>query len=386
MFQIYCCDQIAKAGLERFGTAYALTDTFSLADAVLVRSTSLQETFFSTNLKVIARAGAGVNNIPLQRCTEQGIVVMNTPGANANGVKELVLAGFLLAGRNLVEGIEWVRRQEDLKELAKKTEQEKKRFKGTELKGKTVGVIGLGAIGSQVAEMAAGLGMYVLGYDPYLSQDAAEKLSGSIKRVTDLHMLLSKSDFITLHIPATEQTKGMVDREWLLQMKPQAVLLNFARDSICQEQDVLTALEQERLAYYVTDFPNRYVAGKQRCIVIPHLGASTKEAEEACAVMAVTEVMDYLEFGTIRNAVNYPECDMGARKGTSRLAILHTELPNLYAQLLDAIQKEGMHIVQSVTNAKAGAAYTLLDLEEKMPKKALEHLQNIAGVQRIRII
>lgn len=386
MFQIYCCNQISKIGLERFGTDYTFSDTISLADAVLVRSASMYDMCFPKNLKVIARAGVGVNNIPLQRCTEQGIVVLNTPGANANGVKELVLAGLLLAGRHILEGIDWVRQQENRSEIAKRTELEKKQFAGMELKGKTIGVIGLGAIGSQVAEMAAGLGMHVLGYDPYLSQEAAEKLPKRVKRVSELYALLQQSDFLTLHIPVTEQTKKMVDREWILQMKPQAVLLNFARDCICQEQDVLAALDAGRLSYYVTDFPNAYVAGKKRCIVIPHLGASTKEAEEACAVMAVTGVQEYLERGTLKNAVNYPDCDMGICKGNSRIAILHKNIPKLQEMLQDSIHRNGIDIVQSVTNTKAETAYTLIDLETYASKQCIEHLQKTAGVQRIRQI
>lgn len=386
MFQVHCLNPISKTGLNKFGDNFLLTQSITEAHGILVRSASMHTYPFSESLLAIARAGAGVNNIPLQKCTEQGIVVFNTPGANANAVKELVLAGLLLSCRDILGGIQWVAEHKDLPDIAKQTEREKKAFAGIELKDKILGVIGLGAVGIRTANAAEALGMKVLGYDPFLSVDHAWSLNQNIEHVTDINDLFKRCDFITIHVPASEQTRGLIGKEAISHMKPDAVILNFARDSVCDEAAVLEALKEGRLRKYVTDFPNTKTAGVNHCIVLPHLGASTIEAEEHCAVMAVTELMEYLENGNILNSVNFPSCQMGRCKTACRIAVLHKNIPNMVSGLTGCITNAGIHIAESVHHSKNDAAYTMLDIETPLPELVIRQLRETNGVMRVRII
>ena len=311
MFKYNCLNPIASVGLDLFSNDYEKVEDLGQADAALVRSAAMHDLELPDCLLAVARAGAGVNNNPLDKCAEKGIVVFNTPGANANGVIELVFAGMLYASRDIVGGIEWVQREKDQEDIDKLAEKLKKQFAGCEIMGKKLGIIGLGAIGSMVANAAASLGMEVYGYDPYISIDAAWNLSRTIKHSKSLDEIYSKCDYITVHVPLLDSTKGMINKEAISKMKDGVVLLNFARDLLANEADVLEALKSGKVARYVSDFPNPTTAGQPGCIVIPHLGASTEESEDNCAKMAVEELMDYLENGNIRNSVNYPACDMG---------------------------------------------------------------------------
>ena len=311
MYQYYTMNAISGVGLSRFSGQYVQTNTPENADLVLVRSADMHEMKLADSVIAVARAGAGVNNIPVADFAAQGVVVFNTPGANANGVKEMVFAGMLLAARDVVEGINWVREQRKDPEIAKKTEKEKKRFAGSELSGKKLGVIGLGAIGVLVANAAVHLGMDVYGYDPYISVDAAWNLSRSIKHINNVEQIYSECDYITIHVPLMDSTRGMIGRDAIALMKPSAVVLNFARDLLVDEEAVIEALDEGRLHRYVSDFPNSVTAGHAKVILSPHLGASTTESEDNCAKMAVRQLMDYAENGNIANSVNYPRCDMG---------------------------------------------------------------------------
>lgn len=386
MFQVGCLNTISEKGLNILGEGYHLTKDIHKAEVLLVRSASMHELEIPSNVLAIARAGAGVNNIPLERCSEQGIVVFNTPGANANSVKELVLAGLLLASRDVLGGIEWVVQHREDKDIAAKTEAVKKRFSGKEIQEKTIGVIGLGAVGSKVANAAVHLGMHVLGYDPYLSVDAAWNIHQNVEHVTELKALLQRSDFITLHVPATECNKNMINEASILQMKAGVVLLNFARNQLCDETAILKALESGKIARYVTDFPNSNVAGHPKCIVLPHLGASTNEAEENCAIMAVKEIKDYLEYGTIQHAVNYPDCSMGACKGVCRITILHRNIANMISRLTACIGTNHINISEFVNKSRGAYAYTMMDVEQPISKEILQQLRNLDGVLKVRTI
>lgn len=332
MYQYHCLNPISNVGLEQFSGKYMETSGMEKADVVLVRSAAMHEMEFGENLKAIARAGAGVNNIPLERCAEEGIVVFNTPGANANGVKELVIAGLLMASRDIVGGIQWVQEYEEDGNIAKQAEKKKKAFAGCEIEGKKLGVIGLGAIGVLVANAATHLGMDVYGYDPYISVDGAWQLSRSIHHAKTVDELYKECDYITIHVPAMESTKGMIEKNAIGLMKDGAVVLNFARDVLVNEEDMVDALLSGKIRRYVTDFPNDTIAGVKGAIVIPHLGASTEESEDNCAKMAVREVMDFLQNGNIKNSVNYPDCDMGIHDGGTRITILHRNVPNMIGQ------------------------------------------------------
>ena len=382
--RIYCLNNIAKVGTDRFREGYTLTDTLADAAGVLVRSADMKETVFPDGLRAIARAGAGVNNIPLERCAEAGIVVFNTPGANANSVKELVLCGMLLAARDVAGGIGWVKANAGDEAIAKSTEKAKKAFAGHELKGKTLGVIGLGAIGVLVANAAVGLGMQVYGYDPYLSVKAAWNLSPAVRRAEKVEELYAVSDFVTIHVPATPATKGMVNADAIARMKDGAVLLNFARDSLADEKAVAEALASGKLSRYVSDFPNPVSAAMDKAIVIPHLGASTEDAEDNCAVMAVDEMQDYLDNGNIRNSVNYPEVNLGVCETAARVAILHRNIPNILAQLTSFFGGQGLNIENMANKSRGEYAYTLLDLSAPMPHDTVEKLRAIEGVLRVR--
>ena len=386
MFQLHCLNPISKIGLDRLNGKYALTEDVNAAEGILVRSAVMHDMELPKNLLAVARAGAGVNNIPLDKCAQNGVVVFNTPGANANGVKELVIAGLLLASRDIVGGINWVSANKDDEAIAKDAEKQKKQFAGFEIQNKTWGVIGLGAIGIKVANAADALGLQVMGYDPFISEDAAWNLSRSVKHVTNLDEIYSKCDFITIHVPAMDSTKGMIGRDSISKMKPNAVILNFARDILCDENAVLEALDTGKIARYVTDFPNPKTAGHAKCIVIPHLGASTAESEDNCAVMAVNEMMDYLENGNIKNSVNYPACDMGVCKTVGRIAVFHKNVVNMISQLTTCIGGAGINIAEFVNKARGEVAYTMMDIEQHVTPEVIAKLESIDGVFKARII
>ena len=383
---IYCLNQIAKVGTDQFRPGYSLVDTLEPAAGVMVRSADMKEMVFPAGLRAIARAGAGVNNIPIERCTEEGIVVFNTPGANANSVKELVLCGILLAARDVAGGIHWVQENREDEAIAKSTEKAKKAFAGSEIKGKSLGVIGLGAIGVLVANAAVSLGMKVYGFDPYMSVRSAWNLSPLVSHAEKVEEIYANCDFVTIHVPAMASTKGMIGAEAVSQMKQGAVLLNFARDSLVDEQAVAAALAEGKLKRYVTDFPNPVSAKMEKAIVIPHLGASTDEAEDNCAVMAAQELQDYLDNGNIHNSVNYPEISAGVCETEARVAILHRNIPNMLSQITTFFGSQGLNIDNMANKARGDYAYTLLDLTHPMPRDTVERLKEIDGVIRVRRI
>ena len=386
MKKIHCLNAIASVGTDIFDENYELTDNINEADAIMVRSAAMGDMEFSKNLLAIARAGAGVNNIPLGRCADAGIVVFNTPGANANGVKELVICGMLLAARDVVGGIEWTRSIKDSDTISKDVEKGKKNFAGGEIKGKKLGVIGLGAIGAEVANAAASLGLDVLGYDPYISVNSAWRLSRKIKHITDINEIFKDCDYITLHVPLTNDNKGMIGKDSIAEMKDGVVILNFARDLLVDDDEMEKALESGKVARYVTDFPNTKSAKMEKAIVIPHLGASTQESEDNCAVMAATELVDYLENGNIKNSVNFPSCDMGVCQVEGRVAILHKNIPNMIGQITSAFAKNGYNISDLTNKSKASRAYTLIDIESKASEKLVDELNAIDGVLKVRVI
>ena len=386
MKKIHCLNAIASVGTDIFDENYDLTDNINEADAIMVRSAAMGDMEFSKNLLAIARAGAGVNNIPLERCADAGIVVFNTPGANANGVKELVICGMLLAARDVVGGIEWTRSIKDSDTIAKDVEKGKKNFAGGEIKGKKLGVIGLGAIGAEVANAAASLGLEVFGYDPYISVNSAWRLSRKIKHITDINEIFRNCDYITLHLPLTNDNKGMIGKDSIAEMKDGVIILNFARDLLVDDDEMEKALESGKVARYVTDFPNTKSAKMEKAIVIPHLGASTKESEDNCAVMAANELVDYLENGNIKNSVNFPSCDMGVCQAEGRVAILHKNIPNMIGQITSAFAKNGYNITDLTNKSKGTKAYTLIDIESKASDKLVDELNSIDGVLKVRVI
>lgn len=387
MLKYHCLNPIAEVGLERFTENYTTAANEADADAILVRSAGMHEMEFSSQLKAIARAGAGVNNIPLDKCAEQGIVVFNTPGANANGVKELVIAGMLLAARDIVGGIHWVEENEEDGDIAKKAEKQKKQFAGTELDGKKLGVIGLGAIGVRVANVATHLGMDVYGYDPYVSVDAAWKLSRNIHHAKTVDELYKECDYITIHVPAMESTKNMIDKDALSLMKENVVVLNFSRDVLVNSEAIVDALVAGKIRGYVTDFPIPELAGVKSAIVIPHLGASTEESEDNCAKMAVDEVMDFLENGNIQHSVNYPDCNMGVKsKGCSRITILHRNQPKMLGQFTGLLAEQDINIDIMSNKSRNEYAYTMIDTEAEVSDDLYQKLCRIDGVLRVRVI
>jgi len=386
MYKYHCLNPIADVGLNQFTGDYAATDHVEQADAILVRSAVMHDMKFSKELKVIARAGAGVNNIPLDRCAEEGIVVFNTPGANANGVKELVIAGMLMASRDIIGGISWVKDHEEDADVAKAAEKAKKAFAGCELKGKKLGVIGLGAIGILVANTASSLGMEVYGYDPYLSVDAAWRLSRHVHHAKTVEELYQECDYITIHVPAMDSTKGMISKDAISLMKEDVVVLNFARDVLVDEEAMVDALASGKVKKYVTDFPNPRITGVRNAIVIPHLGASTEESEENCAKMAVEEMMEFLENGNIRNSVNYPNCDMGCRGENTRITILHRNVPNMLGQFTSILADAKINISDMTNKSKKEYAYTMIDVENKISKDITDKLNKVNNVLRVRVI
>ena len=386
MRKYYCMNPIAQVGLDNFSKNYIKTDEITEADGILVRSASMHEMELPDGLLAVARAGAGVNNIPLEKCAEKGIVVFNTPGANANGVKELVLAGMLLASRDIVGGIEWVAKEKDQEDIDKLAEKQKKQFAGCEIMGKKLGIIGLGAIGAMVANAASALGMEVYGYDPYISIDAAWNLSRTIKHIKSLDEIYSQCDYITIHVPLLDSTKEMINKEALDKMKDGVVLLNFARDLLVDEDALIEALDSGKVKKYVTDFANHTVAGHKGILVTPHLGASTEESEENCAVMAVKEVRDFLENGNIKNSVNFPNCDMGTCIAVGRITICHKNIPNMISQFTKILGSEGLNIADMTNKSRGSYAYTIIDLESAASKEALDELKAIEGVSKVRVI
>ena len=386
MRKIHCINAISQYGTDQFTEDYELTDEVNEAEGILVRSASLHEMQFSNSLLAIARAGAGVNNIPLDACVQEGIVVFNTPGANANGVKELVLAGLFLASRDIVGGIEWCKENKEDANIAKSAEKAKKAFAGCEIKGKKLGVVGLGAIGAEVANTAIALGMEVYGYDPYISVNAAWRLSRDVKHTTSLDTICQECDYITLHVPAVDSTKGMINKAAIEQMKDGVVILNFARDLLVNEDDLAEALKSGKVKKYVTDFANPKSVNMDNTIVIPHLGASTEESEDNCAKMAVQEIMDYLENGNIRNSVNYPACDMGVKKTACRVAVLHMNIPNMIGQITGVLAAGKINISDMTNKSRDKFAYTLMDLEHTPDDIMVQKLNAIEGVLRVRLI
>lgn len=386
MRQIHCLNPISKFGTDLFTKEYELTKDVTKAEGILLRSASMHEMELPEQLLAVARAGAGVNNIPLDDCAKKGIVVFNTPGANANGVKELVLAGLLLASRDITDGISWCETEKANPNISKDAEKAKKAFAGHEIKGKKLGVIGLGAIGAEVANAAAGLGMEVYGYDPFISVNAAWMLSRDVKHITDAETICRECDYITLHVPLLDSTKGMIQKSNLEMMKDGVVILNFARDLLVNDDDMAEALKLGHVKRYVTDFPNETVMKMKHAIVIPHLGASTEESEDNCAKMAVRELMDYLENGNIKNSVNYPTCDMGVCTTVNRVALLHKNIPNMIGQISTILAATDMNIANMMNKSKDTYAYTLIDLETEVDEVTLKKLNEIKGMMRVRVI
>ena len=386
MFKYHCLNPISQVGLDRFDEKYEKTEGIEEADAVLVRSANMKEMELPENLKAIARAGAGVNNIPLTECAEKGIVVFNTPGANANGVKEIVIAGMLLASRDIVGGIEWVASQQAEENIGKLAEKQKKKFAGCEISGKKLGIIGLGAIGVLVANAATHLGMDVMGYDPYISVDAAWNLSRTIHHIKDVEQIYRECDYITIHVPLNENTREMIDAKAIGMMKEGVVLLNFARDLLVDEQALVEALEAGKVKKYVTDFANPLVAGAVNTLVTPHLGASTEESEDNCAVMAAKEVRDFLENGNIKNSVNFPSCDMGSCVAAGRITIAHKNIVNMIGQFTTTLAEEGVNISDMTNKSKGDYAYSMFDLDSPASEHLVRALEAIDGVSKVRIV
>ena len=386
MKKIHCLNPIASCGTDLFPADYELTDTLAEADGVLVRSASMHEMELPEGLLAIGRAGAGVNNIPLEACAEKGIVVFNTPGANANGVKELVIAGLLMASRDIPGGLSWCKENAEDANITKDTEKSKKAFAGWEIRGKKLGVIGLGAIGAEVANAATHLGMEVYGYDPFISVNAAWRLSRNVKHITNADVIFQECDYITIHVPLTDSTKGMINKEKLDMMKDGVVVVNFARDTLVNDDDMAAALESGKVHRYVSDFPNPKVAHMHNVILLPHLGASTKESEDNCAVMAVEELTDYIENGNIKNSVNYPACDMGECHAACRVAVLHKNIPNMIGQITGILAGQGVNISDMTNKSRDKYAYTLLDLEHRPEDATVKKLTGIDGVLRVRVV
>lgn len=387
MFDIQVFNQISQKGLDLLSKdKYVLGENIQNPDGILLRSYKLHDMQLPDNLKAIARAGVGVNNIPIDRCLEKGVVVFNTPGANANAVKELTIAGLLLSSRKIVEGIEWARSLVGEKAVSKKIEKGKKAFAGSEIQGKTLGVIGLGAIGILVANAAHSLGMEVLGYDPFMSVDAAWRLSRGVERAETLEELLNKSDYITIHVPLKEDTKHMLGQREFAAMKKGVRLLNFSRGELVDTSALREAIEKDIIASYITDFPDEELLQMERVICVPHLGASTAESEENCAVMAATELKDYLENGNIRNSVNYPDCVIPRRGVPYRLSVNHQNVPNMVGQITTLLAKHHINIENMLNRSRKEYAYTLLDISDAPNKDIIENIKDIEGVSRVRVL
>ncbi len=386
MINVNCLNNIAKVGLNLFSDDYNTESSFEDAQAVLVRSAKMHDMEFGDNLLAIARAGAGVNNIPLDRCAEEGIVVFNTPGANANAVKEQVIAAMLIASRDIIGGNEWVKANAGDPDIAKATEKAKKAFAGQEISGKKLGVIGLGAIGQLVANAAIALGMQVYGYDPYLSVKAAWNLSSEVKHITDVNDIYKECDYITIHVPALDSTKGMINKAAFDLMHDGMIIINCARDVLVDEETMAEALKSGRVKKYVSDFPNTLSAKMEGAIVLPHLGASTAEAEDNCAIMAVNELKDYIENGNVVNSVNYPACDMGVCQSEGRIAVCHKNIPAIISKITSVMGAANINIDSMSNKSRGDYAYSLLDVDKSAGDSVAEELERIDGVIKVRII
>lgn len=386
MYNYTCLNPIAEVGLNLFSEDYQKTDDIANADAALVRSAGMHDMELGDKVLAVARAGAGVNNIPLDKCAEQGVVVFNTPGANANGVKELVFAGMLYASRDIIGGINWCLDNQNDENIAKAAEKQKKNFAGTEILGKKLGVIGLGAIGVLVANAAVHMGMDVYGYDPYISVNAAWNLSRSVTHVTNVEDIYRDCDFITIHVPLMDSTKKMINAEAIAKMKSTAVVLNFARDLLVDEEAMVEALAAGKIRKYVSDFPNTTTVGAKGCIVTPHLGASTEESEDNCAIMAVREIRDYLENGNIVHSVNYPDCNMGACTTAGRIGILHKNVAGMISQYTSVLSGANINVADMNDKGKGDFAYALIDVDSPVTEDVVEKLQALDGVIRVRVI
>lgn len=386
MAKVKCLNPIAACGMDLLPEGYNVVEDLADADVVLVRSAAMHDLELPADLKAIARAGAGVNNIPLDKCAEQGIVVFNTPGANANGVKEIVIAGLLLASRDLVGGYNWVKANAADEGIAKAVEKNKSKFAGCEIEGKKLGVIGLGAIGAKVANVAVSLGMEVYGYDPYVSVDAAWNLSRQVKHISNVEDIYKECDYITIHVPALDSTKGMLNAAAFGMMKDGVKILNFARDVLVNDEDIKAALASGKVSKYVTDFPNPAVAGVENVITLPHLGASTEESEDNCAVMAVKQVVDYIENGNIKNSVNYPACDMGVCTNIARVVINHKNIPDMLTRFTGVFSSKGINISDMISKSKGDWAYSMLDVSAEITDAIVAELNAIEGVVKVRVI
>ena len=386
MYNVHYLNPISKKGTALWTQDYKTEESVDQAQAIMVRIDAMNDMSFSDNLLAVARAGAGVNNIPLDRCAQEGIVVFNTPGANANGVVELALCGMLLGSRDIVDGISWVKTIQDEPDVAKKVEKGKSKFAGHEIRGKSLGVIGLGAIGGPLANAARKLGMHVYGCDPFISIDAAWHLDSHIVRVKTRDEIYANSDIITLHTPLVDDTRKMINAEAISKMKDGVVILNFARDLLVDDDALEEALKSGKVKKYITDFPNARTAKMDGVIAIPHLGASTEESEDNCAKMAVRQVMDYLENGNIVNSVNFPTCDMGVCTKAGRITILHKNIPNMLNRFTTVLSNEHINISDLINRSKGEYAYTMLDLDSAPSAEAVESLKQIEGVVRVRVI
>ena len=386
MIKVNCLNPIAACGLDLLTDNYEKTENFADANAVLVRSAAMHDMELSDNLQAVARAGAGVNNIPLDKCAEKGIVVFNTPGANANGVKELVVAGLMLASRDIKGGMNWVEENKDNENIGKDMEKAKKAFAGTEVQGKKLGVIGLGAIGVLVANVANHLGMEVIGCDPYLSVQHALNLSRDVKIVKTNEEIFKECDFITVHVPALDSTKGMINKDAIAMMKDDVVVLNFARDVLVNDDDMVAALESGKVKKYVTDIPTAKIAKAKNVVAFPHLGASTAESEDNCAVMAVNEIMDFFENGNIKNSVNYPACDAGVCDTAGRVTIFHKNVPDMIHKFTAIFGAAGVNIEHMVNKSRGDYAYSVFDITSQATDEVVENLTKIDGALKVRVV
>ena len=386
MYKILTLNKISDKGLSRFGEAYEVGSETENPDAIVVRSFKMHDMAFGDNLKAIARAGAGVNNIPLDRCMEQGIVVFNTPGANANAVKEIVLASLLLASRDIIGGVNWVQTLDKSENISPVVEKNKSNFAGTEIQGKTLGVIGLGAIGAMVSNSAIDLGMKVVGYDPYLSVDGALYLSNQVKKVNSLDEVYAAADYITIHVPLLDSTADMINSESLAKCKEGVKILNFSRDGLVNTDDILEAIEKRKVSCYVTDFPEAKLLGAEGVIPIPHLGASTAESEENCAVMAVDEIKAYLENGNIINSVNFPNASMPRKPETTRIVIASKNVPGVIENITSKLAKNSLNIVDMLNKSRGDTAYNIIDITGDVDDTLTQRIESLENVIFARVI